>query len=44
MVAVRGEHTNVDALLSSPIGFLGALEAQGELRELLDAVYGEALG
>ena len=30
----------MDALLLSPIGFLGALEAQGEL---LDALYGEAL-
>jgi hypothetical protein len=44
MVAVRREHTNLEALLSSPVGFLSALEAQGELRELLDALYGEAPG
>jgi hypothetical protein len=47
MVAVRREHTNLEALLSIPVGLLSALEAQGELRELrelLEALYGEAPG
>jgi hypothetical protein len=37
------EHKNLEALLSIPVGLLSALEAQGELRELLEALYGEAL-
>ena len=37
------EHTNLEALLSIPVGLLSALEAQGELSELLEALYGEAL-
>ena len=37
------EHTNLETLLSIPVGFLSALEAQDELRELLEALYGEAL-
>jgi hypothetical protein len=37
------EHTNLETLLSIPVGLLSALEAQGELRELLEALYGEAL-
>jgi hypothetical protein len=45
MIDVRSrEHTNLEALLSIPVGFLSALEAQGELRELLEALYGEAPG
>ena len=30
---MRREHTNLEALLSIPVGLLSALEAQGELRE-----------
>jgi hypothetical protein len=44
MVAVRREHTNLEALLSIPVGLLSMLEAQGELRELLEALYGELPG
>ena len=44
MIDVRRDHTNLEALLSIPVGFLSALEAQGELRELLEALYGEAPG
>jgi hypothetical protein len=44
MVAVRREHTNLDALLSIPMGLLSTLEAQGELRELPEALYGEVPG
>jgi hypothetical protein len=43
MVDVPREHPNLEALLSIPVGLLSALEAQGELRELLEALYGEAL-
>jgi hypothetical protein len=43
MIEVRREHTNLEELLSIPVGFLSALEGQGELRELLlEALYGEA--
>ena len=34
----------MEALLSIPVGFSSALEGQGELRELLEALYCEALG
>jgi precorrin isomerase len=44
MVAVRREHTNLEALLSIPVGFLSALEAQGALRDLSNALYGEGPG
>jgi hypothetical protein len=44
MVAVRREHTNLEALLSIPVGLLSTLEAQGELRELLEVLYGEVPG
>jgi hypothetical protein len=45
MIDVRSrEHTNLEALLSIAVGFLSPLEAQGELCELLEALYGEAPG
>jgi hypothetical protein len=44
MVALRREHTNLEALLSIPVGLLRKMEAQGELRELLEALYGEVPG
>jgi hypothetical protein len=30
----------MDVLLSAPMGFLSGLEAQGEISELLDELYG----
>jgi hypothetical protein len=30
----------MDTLLSAPMGFLSGLEAQGEISELLDELYG----
>jgi hypothetical protein len=44
MIDVPREHTNLEALLSICVGFLSALEAQGELRELLEALCDEAPG
>ena len=45
MVDVRSrEHTKLEALLLTPVGFLSELDAQGELREPLEALYGEAPG
>ena len=44
MVAVRTEQTNLEALLSIPVGLLSTLEAQSELRERLEALYGEVPG
>jgi hypothetical protein len=38
------EHTTLESLLSICVDMLSALEAQGELRELLEALYGEAPG
>ena len=36
---MREKHTDMDTLLSVPIGFISGLEAQSELRELLDELY-----
>ncbi len=33
----------MDKLVSMPMGFLSGLEAQSEIRELLDELYGEGL-
>ena len=38
---MRTKYTRVEALLSAPVGFLSGLEAQGELSELLDELYGD---
>ena len=37
------KYTRVEALLSAPVGFLSGLEAQSELSELLDELYGDGL-
>ena len=41
MPAVRRKDTRMDTLLSAPMGFLSGLEAQGEIKELLDELYGD---
>ena len=33
----------MDTLVSVPMGFLSGLEAQGEMSELLDELYGDGL-
>jgi hypothetical protein len=33
----------MDKLVSVPMGFLSGLEAQGEISELLDELYGDGL-
>jgi hypothetical protein len=33
----------MDKLVSVPMGFLSGLEAQSEIRELLDELYGDGL-
>ncbi len=40
---MRRRHTDKDKLDSMPMGFLSGLEAQSEIRELLDELYGEGL-
>ena len=40
---MRGEHSNMDALLSVQMGLLSGLEAQSEFCELLDELFGDAL-
>jgi hypothetical protein len=40
---VRRKDTRTDAPPSAPMGFLGGLEAQGEISELLDELYGDGL-
>ena len=34
----------MDTLLAAPMGFLSGLEAQGEISELLDELYGDVYG
>jgi hypothetical protein len=36
---VRRKDTDMDTLLSVPMGFLSGLEAQSEIRELLDELF-----
>ncbi len=36
---MRRKHTDMATLLSVPMGFLSGLEAQSELRELLDELF-----
>ena len=40
---MRRKDTDMDTLLSAPMGFLSGLEAQGEMSELLDELYGDGL-
>ena len=36
-------HTNTDGLLSVPMGLLSGLEAQSEIDDLLDELFGDGL-
>jgi hypothetical protein len=38
---VRRKQTDAEALLSVPVGLLSGLEAQAEITELLDELYGD---
>ena len=38
---MRSKDTRIDTLLSASIGLLSGLEAQGEITELLDELYGD---
>jgi hypothetical protein len=40
---VRRKDTRMDTLLSAPMGLLSGLEAQSEISELLDELYGDGL-
>ncbi len=40
---MRRRHTDMDKLISVSMGFLSGLEAQGEISELLDELYGNGL-
>ena len=40
---MRRKDTRMDMLLSAPMGFLNGLEAQSEITELLDELYGDGL-
>ena len=40
---MRRKGTRTDALLWGPMGLLSGLEAQGEISELLDELYGDRL-
>ncbi len=40
---MRRKDTRMDTLISVPIGFLSGLEAQSEIGELLDELYGDGL-
>ena len=40
---MRRKDTMMDTLLSAPMGLLSGLEAQGEISELLDELYGDGL-
>ena len=40
---MRTKYTRVEELLSAPVGFLSGLEAQSEITELLDQLYGDGL-
>jgi hypothetical protein len=41
---VRRKDSRMDMLLSAPMGLLSGLEAQGEISELLDEIYGGVYG
>ena len=40
---MRGKHTRMDTLLLASVGFLSGLEAQSEISDLLDQLYGDGL-
>ncbi len=40
---MRRKDTRMDKLLSAPMGLLSGLEAQSEIGELLDELYGNGL-
>jgi hypothetical protein len=40
---VRRKDSRMDTLLEAPMGLLSGLEAQGEISELLDELYGDGL-
>ena len=40
---MRRKESRMDTLLSAPIGLLSGLEAQAEITELLDELYGDGL-
>ena len=40
---MRRKDTRMERLLSAPVGFLSGLEAQSEISELLDELYGDGL-
>ena len=40
---MRRKDTKTDTLLAAPMGLLSGLEAQGEITELLDELYGDGL-
>ncbi len=40
---MQRKDTRMGKLLSAPIGLLSGLEAQGEISELLDELYGDGL-
>ena len=40
---MRRKDTDMDTLLEAPMGLLSGLEAQGEISELLDELYGDGL-
>jgi len=40
---VRRKDMRMDTLLSAPMGLLSGLEAQGEISDLLDELYGDGL-
>ena len=40
---MRRKDMKIDTLLSAPMGLLSGLEAQSEISELLDELYGDGL-
>ena len=40
---MRRKDTRMDTLLEAPMGLLSGLEAQSEISELLDELYGDGL-
>ena len=38
---MRRKDSRMDKLLAAPMGFLSGLEAQGEISELLDELFGD---
>ena len=40
---MRRKDTNMDTLLEIPMGLLSGLEAQSEISQLLDELYGDGL-